>query len=532
MFTSASTGLPLWALDTGKIAWNVRDLGATGDGITLDTRAIQAAVDSCHHSGGGVVYFPPGGQFLTGTIYLRDHVKLHIDLGARVIGSSDMSQYGDDTGSNPYYPEPIDRCLIYGRGVKDIALGGAGTIIGCEADRYLPLPDTSGRDAKQRPMLIKLENCSLITISGLNIERCGAWAIYIRGSSDFSFRDLRINNQGQDGIVVDGCNSGTIANCRLMCGDDCIALVTSLQENPIYNITISGCELRSSWAGVRFGPASKGNFESIIVSDSIFHDCDGGGIKLGMYEGAEIRDCIFHDLVMQRVTSPINIMVTTWPEIGTNKPDRAMMPLGKIHDLQFRGIRAITKGIPPSVRPDQGSCIFMHGHPESVIENVTLTDVDATFAGGGTAGDAQHRNMIDINLIDFRRGGYWTDDKDVWGVPPAYGLYARHVKGFTLNNLAFFVANPDLRSPVFCSDCEDISISGFEAHCANGGAMVTARNCSHMALSNLHPKGDAVLLRLEGKKSNGVTLSQNDPRQFRKLFECYQGASAKAVISK
>jgi hypothetical protein len=174
----------------------------------------------------------------------------------------------------------------------------------------------------------------------------------------------------------------------------------------------------------------------------------------------------------------------------------------------------------------------MHGHPESVIENVTLTDVDATFAGGGTAGDAQHRNMIDINLIDFRRGGYWTDDKDVWGVPPAYGLYARHVKGFTLNNLAFFVANPDLRSPVFCSDCEDTSISGFEAHCANGGAMVTARNCSHMALSNLHPKGDAVLLRLEGKKSNGVTLSQNDPRQFRKLFACYQGASAKAVITK
>ena len=62
--------------------------------------------------------------------------------------------------------------------------------------------------------------------------------------------------------------------------------------------------------------------------------------------------------------------------------------------------------------------------------------------------------------------------------------------------------------------------------------MVTARNCSQMALSNLRPMGDAVLLRLEGKESKGVTLVQNDPRQFRKLFECYQGASAKAVISK
>jgi Glycosyl hydrolases family 28 len=532
MFTAASTGFPLWALDTGMIARNVRELGATGDGITLDTRAIQRAVDLCHDSGGGVVYFPSGGQFLTGTIYLKDHVKLHIDIGARVIGSSDMSQYGDDTGSNPYYPEPIDRCLIYGRGLKDIALGGAGTIIGCEAERYLPVPNTTDRDAKQRPMLIKLENCSRITISDLNIERCGAWAIYIKNSSDFSLRDLQINNQGQDGIVVDGCSSGTIANCRLLCGDDCIALVTSSHENPIYNLSITGCELRSHWAGVRFGPASKGNFENIIVSNSIFHDCDGGAVKLGMYEGAEIRDCIFHDLVMQRVTSPINIMVTTWPEIGTNKPDRAMMPLGRIHDLQFRGVRATTKGIPPAVRPDQGSCMFIHGHPESAIENVTLTDVDASFAGGGTAGDAQRRNMMDMNLIDFRRGGYWTDDKDVWGVPPAYGLYARHVKGFALNNLTFSVANPDLRSPLFCSDCEEISISGFEAHCADGGSMVTARNCSQMALSNLRPKGDAVLLRLEGKESKGVTLVQNDPRQFRKLFECYQGASAKAVISR
>ena len=162
-----------------------------------------------------MVYFPSGGQFLTGTIYLKDHVKLHIDIGARVIGSSDMSQYGDDTGSNPYYPEPIDRCLIYGRGLKDIALGGGGTIIGCEAEIYLPVPNTTDRDAEQRPMLIKLENCSRITISDLNIERCGAWAIYIKSSSDFSLRDLQINNQGQDGIVVDGCSSGTIANCPL-----------------------------------------------------------------------------------------------------------------------------------------------------------------------------------------------------------------------------------------------------------------------------------------------------------------------------
>src|SRR5580698_7233946 len=96
-----------------KGRWDVVDYGATGDGRILDTAAVQAAINACNAAGGGVVYFPAGGNFLIGTIYLKSKLTLHVEAGAQITGSTDMQQYGTDTGTNPYYPEPIDRCLIY-----------------------------------------------------------------------------------------------------------------------------------------------------------------------------------------------------------------------------------------------------------------------------------------------------------------------------------------------------------------------------------------------------------------------------------
>jgi polygalacturonase len=106
------------------------DYGATGDGRILDTAAVQAAINACNAAGGGVVYFPAGGNFLIGTIYLKSKLTLHVEAGAQITGSTDMQQYGTDTGTNPYYPEPIDRCLIYAKDAADINITGAGAIVG------------------------------------------------------------------------------------------------------------------------------------------------------------------------------------------------------------------------------------------------------------------------------------------------------------------------------------------------------------------------------------------------------------------
>ena len=175
--------------------------------------------------------------------------------------------------------------------------------------------------------------------------------------------------------------------------------------------------------------------------------------------------------------------------------------------------------------------MFFHGYPRIPIENVTLSDIHITFAGGGTRADARRRDIIDMDQIDYRKGGYWTDHKNLWGIPPAYGLYARHLKGLVLDRVNFELAGEELRSPVLCLDSQDISISRFKAVCHPAGeAMVTARNCSEVTLSQLQPVPKApVLLRLEGERSSAVTLSGNDRRRFTKAFECADGAKTGAI---
>jgi hypothetical protein len=512
-----------------RSSWNVRAFGATGDGRTLDTRAVQTAINSCNAGGGGLVYLPAGGNFLIGTIYLKNHVTLYLETNARLTGSSDMSQYAKDTGSNPYYPEPMDRCLIYAQGATDIGLAGNGTVVGHGADGFFPIPGSLGREALQRPMLIRFENCERIGITDLSLEHCGAWSIHLKDSRDFSIQNLRIDNDGQDGIVIESSQVGTISNCHMRCGDDCIALITSSPEKPLRCVTITNCQLESSWAAIRFGPASKGNFEDVIVSNCIFYNCAGGGIKLGMFEGAEICNCIFENIVMDQVAAPVIILIATWPDIGSTTPARRVMPVGKIRNLQFRGIRVITQLLKPNARPDRNSSMFFHGHPDSAITNVTLSDFDATFAGGGANEDAERRNIPDMNQIDYQQGGYWTDDKALWGIPPAYGLYARHTEALSLSNVTFSLANHDLRSPLFCFDSEGLAISQFRAQCSSGVPMITARNCFDLTLAGLRPQTKTILLRLEGAKSGDVAMLNNNRWLYTKLFECADGTPAHSV---
>ena len=209
-----------------------------------------------------------------------------------------------------------------------------------------------------------------------------------------------------------------------------------------------------------------------------------------------------------------------------------MMPPGKIHDLQFRGIRAITRPGPPNAHPDGDSTMFFQGHPLSSIENILLQDINITFSGGGTLEQANRRDIVDMDKIDYRKDGYWTDHKTTWGIPPAYGLYARHLKGLTLENVTFQLAGSDQRSAIFVSDSEEIQVSGFKAACDPPEvAVVTAVNCSGMRLSGMDasPKA-AALLRLEGAASNGIVIGANRPGKFAKDVEYANGATEKAVL--
>jgi hypothetical protein len=513
--------------------FNVRRFGAKGDSTTLDTAAVQAAIDACHSAGGGHVLFPSGLTFLVGTIYLKDNVQLQLEPNSTILGSDNLADYGNDVGLNPFFPETIDPCLIYAKNATGIGITGEGKIVGHTGNNFTAPPGGDARAAKERPMLIRFDTCTQVTVTGVSLFHCGSWCMHLKNSREIFLSRVHIQNDKQDGFDLDSCQNVSISDCHLECGDDAIAITTSVQDHPARNITITNCLLKSRCAGIRFGPLSKGDFENISVSNCIFYDCILGGIKLGVFEGATIRNCVFSNLVMDQVSAPLSIFIATWPSIGSTDPHPPMMPPGKIHDIQFRGIRAITRPGPPNAHPDGDSTMFFQGHPQSSIENILLEDINITFSGGGTLEQANRRNIVDMDQIDYRKDGYWTDHKTTWGIPPAYGLYARHIKGLTLQNVTFQLANPDQRSAVLLSDSENIRLTSFTAAAdPPTTALITALNCASLQLRGVDasPRA-AALLQVEGSASKNISIAEIAPGNFSKQVTYSNGATPKALVT-
>jgi Glycosyl hydrolases family 28/Pectate lyase superfamily protein len=456
-----------------KSNYNVVEFGAAGDGIRKDTASIQEAIDSCSADGGGVVYFPSGYRFLIGTIYLENDITIYIAENSILLGSTEIKDYRDDTGICPYYPEPLDRCLIYGKGKNNISFAGNGCIDGQFRENFLDKHDNPlETDRDQRPMLIRLENCSQIAMRELEIKGAYSWCIHLKYCSEVKINQLTISNDRQDGLNIESSTNITISDCNLYCGDDGIALTTSDREKPLKNLTVTNCIISSRWAGIRLGPLSKGNFENIIISNSVLQNCGGGGIKIGMFEGAEIKNCIFSSLIMDTVTAPVLIMNAQWRDIGSIEKNPALMPIGKISNLQFNDIQIIAHAgstLPWDQheysqrerenflkRPDRNSTIFLHGHREAPLENISFRNIKASYPGGGTQHQAKRTNLVDMHEIDIDMNGYWTDDKDIWGIPVSYGIFGRHIKNSFFNEISMSLNKSDARPPIVFCDTDAI----------------------------------------------------------------------------
>jgi len=457
--------------------YNVLDFGADKSGKVISTKAVQKAIDTCSAEGGGRIVIPSAAKILIGTIYLKSHVTLYLEKNAVLFGSSFLRDYANDTGVCSYYPEALDRCLIYAYKQRDIALDGFGVVDGAYDEKAFTYPeDARGREAQQRPMLVRFSECEDIHIHNLKFTRSCSWCIHLQYSKNIKISDVTIDNRKQDGFNIESCEQINITNCSLHCGDDCIALTTSKKNRPLKNVTVSNCIMTTRWAALRMGPLSKGNFENITLSNCVFHDCDGGGIKLGTFEGGAIKNCAFSNIVMENCSAPILMMIDRWTDIGNPKATDERMPVGSIQDILFSNIRAIAKNSPvsescaakwkktdPRNRPDQNFTIVIHGNPERDIKNIMFNTISIVFEGGGKAEHAKRKDFIDMGDFMPNEFGYWTDNKSCFGVSPSYGVFARHVEGLYFDNVQFTLENRDMRPPVYCHQCQKVSFTNFRA---------------------------------------------------------------------
>jgi polygalacturonase len=427
-----------------QAVYSVRDFGAKGNGKTVDTKAIQAAIDKAASTGGGVVLFPPG-QYVSGSIILKDYITLRFENGSILLGSTHIKDYPADLGviylADPYvWRGP----LIYAENVRYIGLEGIGIIDGRGTrENFPPFPRE-----EPRPGLIRFTNCQFVTVRDVTMRNPACWTFHLRNCEDVNIRDIRLNsysNRNNDGIDVDGCRRVSITGCNIRSEDDAIVL-KSFQRDKSCDIVISDCILNSTCSAIKIGTETMGDFENISISNCSIYG--SRGINLFSVDGADINGVTISNITMRDTKSAIQLRLGARLRPYQIPKDQQITSAGRIRNVQISHVQAVIAQSHASTGVDN-SQNFICGIPGHRIENLSLSDIFIELYGNGTT--QQSQRAIPEEEKAYPKIGMFGD-------LPAYGFYVRHVENLRMNNIRFHLLNPDLRPAIVLDDVQEASL--------------------------------------------------------------------------
>jgi len=446
---------------SGAGVYNVRDHGAAGDGRTLDTAAIQAAIDKCYADKGGTVLIP-AGVFLCGTIELKSNVTLNLAKGGKLLGSPKREDYSAGKGVPSGNGNIV---FIYAVNAENVSIEGRGTIDGNGATFYNGKGDNTGPGQGgvggnfDRPHLLIFYQCTNLLLQNSFFTASAYHCCRILKCKQVHIDGIRIYNRvnkNNDGFHFNDSQYVHIINCDIQCQDDACALFGSNKF-----VTVTNCSFSTRWSVFRFGGGAS---ENITVSNCLIYDTYGCPVKISAGR-ASIENFTFSNIIMKNVTGPIGIGFSGTS--NNNNPNNQNAARPYIRHVVFNAIRATTikqpvnhPDIPFDVHVYEGeknSCITLNAMGDYFLEDISFTDIHVKFAGGGTAEQAAKRDVPNVAAEYF---GVW--DKPPGG-PPAYGMYARNVKGLTLQNIRFEYEEADARPAVIFDNVQDASITGLSA---------------------------------------------------------------------
>ncbi|RPD40577.1 glycoside hydrolase family 28 protein [Chitinophaga barathri] len=508
--------------------FDVRDYGAKGDGKTLNTKAIQKAIDACNQAQGGMVLIPPG-EFLSGTLELKSFVTLHIEAGGKLLGSTKREDY---TAGNGVPSGNGNIVFLYAVKADRLSIEGKGTVDGNGLSFYNGKGDNTGPGQNgvggnfDRPHLLIFYACTNVDIKDVFLTASAYHCVRILQCKHIHFDGVRIYNRvnkNNDGFHFSSCEYVHIANCDVQCQDDACALFGSNRF-----VTVTNCSFSTRWSIFRFGG---GESQNIAISNCLIYDTFGCPIKISAGR-ASIENLTFSNIIMRNVTGPIGIGFSG--ASGNNASANAIKkPF--IRNIVFNGIRA-TVAAKPEPHPDihfdlhtwegeKNSCITLNAMGEYYLEDISFTDVHIKYAGGGTAEQAAKRDVPRVAAEYF---GVW--DKAPGG-PPAYGLYARNVKGLTLQNVRFEYDQPDARPAMVFDNVQDASIAGFSAQGSPDAELLRFTGSKDILLSAVRVLSPAAtFLQVEGAASEGILVDGGDLRKAGKTLALKDGAGEKSVV--
>lgn len=462
----------------------VTDFGVRADGTLQATHGIQHAIDQLSEQGGGRLIFP-AGRYLSGSLYLKSGVTLHLQRGAVLLGSANPLDY--DVHNN--WP-----ALVFSLNQKNIGITGQGEINGQgweSANNVMNLihrgvlkdPIRYDRPDNWRHQNIYFLECEGITIRDITLRAPGSWTNTYERCKNVSVEGLKVDGNSfwnNDGIDIVDCDGVEIRNCWFDAADDVICFKSHHPDYVCQNVVVDNCVGRSSANGVKFGTVSRGGFKNFKITNVTIYDTYRSAITFAAVDGAEIENIEVDG--MRAINTGNIIFLTVGKRWGGEKVPYmrnitisnvyAEVPLGKPDPgYAFEGpIEDLPRNVSPSV---------INGRPDIPIEKLTLRNIEIVYPGGGDPFYAKvGTTPEELAKVPEMPAAY--PEFSMFKELPAWGFYIRHAKDVTLDNVRLKALRKDYRVPVVLDDVHGITFKNFNASepSAEGKQTVVSRNSS------------------------------------------------------
>jgi polygalacturonase len=515
--------------------YNIVHFGAKSDGKTLNTSAIQKAINNCNQNGGGTVIIP-AGQFITGAIRLLSNVNLYLDPGARLIGSADTADYRLDGNMHG---------MIFACKARNISISGEGEINGQgslfhingqvhllrdfdrkftrQGDLYAPLdifpPDGPIKYDARPGMMIVFEQCEQVTIKDVILKDSPMWTIRIGDCDDVLVTGISIHNNllipNSDGIHCTTSRNIRISDCDIRAGDDAI-IVSGFATN----VASTGDPfVPEDYTKREFGNKT-GYAENVTVTNCILQS-RSAGIRVG-YGTHSIRNCTFQNVVIYGSNRGIGVFSRDEGSIENILFSDIIIET-RIHSGHWWG-----NGEPVHV----SAIAQTQGIPAGIVRNIRFNNITATSETGIVIYGTSETNCLDINLENVHLTIRKSDLEETYGgnfdLRPTLrhedalfshdipGLFACYTDGLTIEDftltweegLASYFTNG-----IYCENFSRLEIDGFtgrQAHSGGKDAAISLKNGSDVAIRNFKAeKGCSGFLETSNLKGR-LVLTNNE----------------------
>jgi len=445
----AAAALQLQAKD-----YNASLFGVKSNGTTLNTSSIQRGIDFISENGGGRLVFYVG-RYLTGTIYLKSNVTIHLEEGAILVGSTNPFDYERNFNWT---------ALIFALSQENIGITGKGVIDGQGFQVAYNLVDMIHKGVVKdplkydrpsetiRPQNIYFRGCKNIVIRDIMLKDPGSWNQQYDQCRNLVIDNITVDSKSywnNDGVDIVDCDSVVVSNSYFDAADDGICLKSHDPGFVCQNVWIRNNKVRTSANGIKFGTVGRGGFRDISIVNNVVFDTYRSAVTFAAVDGGFVENILVDSL---RSLNTGNVIFLRIGARSGNKP-------GRIDGVTISNVYAEV----PATKPDAGynyegpvedlprnvSPSSIVGLPGALIENVTLRNIEIHYPGGGNQQYAKV-GLDELEKVPELEKNY--PEFSMFKELPAWGFYIRHAKGITMENVKLVCDKKDYRTAVVLDD--------------------------------------------------------------------------------